>query len=198
MDDLAKNNLPSFCTKQTLILGCGNQLFGDNGFGPAVINYLLAHYEIPDDVYVMDVGTGVRKLLFTLALSSERPQEILIINAVDKGRTPGEIFELPLEDVPIEKIDDFSLHQVPSSNLVKELRDAGVDVRVLVCQVAHIPDGIDPGLSAVLQEAIPRMGELIVTRMREDKKRFISILLQEAQGKNEFHKSQSNFGSLLT
>lgn len=154
--------LPAFCTKPTLILGCGNTLFGDDGFGPAVIEYLLTRYDIPDDVYVMDVGTGVRKLLFTLALSPERPRQIVLIDAVDKGRPPGEIFEISLDDIPMEKIDDFSLHQVPSSNLAKELKNAGVDIRVMVCQIAHVPENVEPGLSEVLLRAVPKMCERIV------------------------------------
>jgi coenzyme F420 hydrogenase subunit delta len=163
----ANSYLPDFCTKPVLILGCGNRFFGDDGFGPAVIDYLLAHYEIPGDVYAMDVGTAVRKLLFTLSLSEKRPRRILIIDAVDKvyglvdERSPGEIFEIPLQDIPAEKTDDFSLHQVPSSNLMKELRDSGVDVRVMVCQVACIPKTIEPGLSDVLSKAVPEMARLI-------------------------------------
>jgi coenzyme F420 hydrogenase subunit delta len=149
------NFLPDFCTKPVLILGCGNRLFGDDGFGCAAAEYLLAHYQIPDDVYVMDVGTGVRKLLFTLCLSPERPRRIILLDAVDKGRRPGEVFEISLDDVPTEKIDDFSLHQVPSSNLAKDLRDAGVDVRVIVCQVNHIPQSIEPGLSEPVAQAVP-------------------------------------------
>ena len=162
MDNFAENILPSFCNKRTLVLGCGNLLFGDDAFGPAVIEYLLGNYEIPDDVYVMDVGTGVRKLLFTISISSDRPQQIIIVDAVDKGRTPGELFELQLEDLPLQKIDDFSLHQVPSSNLAKELREAGVDVRVMVCQVGPIPESVKPGLSATLRDAVPKMSGLIV------------------------------------
>jgi len=107
------NSLPAFCGKRTLVLGCGNWLFGDDGFGPAAIEYLIEHYEIPNDVYAMDVGTGVRKLLFTLSLSPDRPEQIIIVDAVDKGRAPGEVFELQLEDLPLEKAEDFSLHLVP-------------------------------------------------------------------------------------
>lgn len=157
--------LPEFCAKPVLILGCGNRLFGDDGFGCAAAEYLLAHYQIPDDVYVMDVGTGVRKLLFTLCLSPERPRQIILLDAVDKDRTPGEIFEIPLDDVPTEKIDDFSLHQVPSSNLAKDLREAGVDVRVLVCQVGHIPECIEPGLSGPVARAVPKLCEQIAAEL---------------------------------
>ncbi len=149
------HDLPDFCTKPVLVLGCGNRLFGDDGFGCDVADYLQAHYHIPDDVYVMDVGTCARKLLFTLCLSPRRPRQIILVDAVDKGRRPGEIFELPLDDIPEEKRDDFSLHQVPSSNLAKDLKDAGVDVRVIVCQVGRVPDSVELGLSEPVARAVP-------------------------------------------
>jgi coenzyme F420 hydrogenase subunit delta len=153
--------LPDYCTKRILILGCGNRLFGDDGFGPAVIDYLWNHYEIPDDVYVMDVGTGVRKLLFTLALSEQLPEQILIIDAVDKGRTPGELFEISLNEVPLQKADDFSLHQAPTSNLAKELKDRGVTVRVLACQTDRVGPLISVGLSEPLSYAVGVLGDRI-------------------------------------
>lgn len=155
------SDLPEFCSKRVLILGCGNRLFGDDGFGPAAIEYLLVHYRIPDDMYVMDVGTGVRKLLFTLSLSPERPEQIIVIDAVDKGRTAGSIFELQLDDLPPEKADDFSLHQAPSSNLAKEVRNAGIDLRMLVCQIGKVPESVRPGLSPAVRNAIPRICERI-------------------------------------
>ncbi len=164
MNVKGNNFLPTFCEKRTVILGCGNSLFGDDGFGPAVVEYLLSHYDIPEDIYVMDAGTGARKVLFTLSLSSERPEKIVIIDAVDKGKTPGEFFELPLDDIPAEKTDDFSLHQVPSSNLAKELSAAGVDVHVIACQISHVPESVQPGLSEVVIRAVPRASQWIVQR----------------------------------
>lgn len=154
--------LPDFCTKKTLILGCGNRLFGDDGFGPSVTDYLLSHYALPDDVYVADVGTGARKLLFTLCLSATRPQRIIIVDAMDDRRTPGEIFEVEVENIPEEKTDDFSLHQVPSSNMAKELRAAGVDIRVIACQAECFPQNVKPGLSETMKRAVPIVCEKIL------------------------------------
>ena len=117
------------------MLGCGNILFGDDGFGCAVVDYVEAHYRVPEAVCLLDVGTGVRKLLFTLCLSSARPQRLLILDAIDAGRSPGEIFEIDPAEIPPVKLDDFSLHQLPTSNLLRELQEAcGVEVRVLACQ----------------------------------------------------------------
>src|SRR3990172_1066323 len=100
--------LPEFCSKETLILGCGNRLFGDDGFGPLVMEYLLTHYRVPSNTYVADVGTGVRKLLFTLSISPKLPRRMILVDAVDKGRAPGEIFEICLDEIPVEKVDNFS------------------------------------------------------------------------------------------
>ncbi len=161
MLSMSNEYLPAFCGKKTLILGCGNMLFGDDGFGPAVIDYLTSNYRIPDDVYVMDAGTGVRKLLFTLLLSPQHPKEIIILDAADKGRAPGEVFELRLGDLPAEKIDDFSLHQVPTSNLARELKDAGVRVRVLLCQPGPLPRSVSPGLSEPVRGAVASAAALV-------------------------------------
>jgi coenzyme F420 hydrogenase subunit delta len=155
--------LPIYCQKEILIAGCGNKLFGDDGFGPEVVEYLLSHYNIPDNICLLDVGTAIRKILFTISLSGPRPKVIVIIDAVDKGRKPGEIFEITLDEIPREKIDDFSIHQVPSSNLLKELQDfCSVKVRVMACQIKTIPETMQSGLSEPLKKAVPLMAQKIV------------------------------------
>ena len=155
--------LPVYCRKEILIAGCGNRLFGDDGFGPEVVEYLLSHYNIPNNICLLDVGTGIRKILFTISLSEPRPKVIVIIDAVDKGRKPGEIFEMTLDEIPKEKIDDFSIHQVPSSNLLKELQDfCSVKVRVMACQIKTIPETMQSGLSEPVKKAVPLMAQRIV------------------------------------
>jgi coenzyme F420 hydrogenase subunit delta len=145
-----------------LIAGVGNTLFGDDGFGPKVVDYLNLHYSIPDNVCLMDVGTGIRKILFTLTLSEARPKVIVIIDAVDKGRQPGDIFEISLKEIPAVKTDDFSMHQAPSSNLLKELEDfCSVEVRVMACQIESIPEAMQSGLSEPLKKAVPLMAQRI-------------------------------------
>ena len=153
---------PVYCRKEILIVGCGNILFGDDGFGPEVIDYLTSQYSIPENVCLADAGTGVRKILFTISLSEVKPKVIVVIDAVDKGRKPGEIFEISLDEIPKEKIDDFSMHQVPSSNLLKELQDfCSVEVRILACQIKTIPETMQSGLSEPLKKAVPLMAQQI-------------------------------------
>jgi coenzyme F420 hydrogenase subunit delta len=159
------DDMPQYYGKRILVFGCGNILFGDDGFGPIVADELIKNYPIPDDISVINAGTSIRELLFNIMVEDKKPEIILIIDAIDASRDAGEIFNLELDDLPENKIDDFSLHQSPTTNLLRELRDhGGVDVRILSCQVEKLPESIDPGLSEILKERVSEMCDLIVSR----------------------------------
>lgn len=163
MPDDGQSNLPEYCRKPTLVLACGNVFFGDDGFGCALVDFVESHHRVPDDVCMLDAGTGVRSLLFTLCLSPARPRRLLIVDAFDAGRFPGELFELDPADIPPIKLDDFSMHQIPTSNLLRELQETcGVEVRVLACQTGPLPTEISPGLSPPVQAALPHAAEWLV------------------------------------
>jgi coenzyme F420 hydrogenase subunit delta len=140
-----------------LIFGCGNTLMGDDGFGPAVIERLQTRHTLPASVWVEDVGTSIRDILFDLLLAPQKPKMILIIDAARQdGRPPGELFELPVDQIASEKVNDFSVHHFPSLNLLKELSEtADVEVRVLTVQVKCLPEEIQAGLSPEVEAAIP-------------------------------------------
>lgn len=143
-------------------------LFGDDGFGPAVVDYLNKSYKIPDDVCVINAGTSSRKILFTIVLSDVKPEKVIIIDAIDAQRLPGEIFEISVSQIPENKIDDFSLHQLPTSNLLKELQEfCKVEVIILVAQVENIPPEVYVGLSKRLTNSIPKMCETIMSKIKE-------------------------------
>lgn len=153
---------PDFYDKRVIVLGCGNILFGDDGFGPAVVEHVDANYTVPADACFVDAGTSVREILFDMILAEKKPERLIIIDAADKGRAPGEIYTVPLEDMPEEKTSVFSLHLAPSVNLLKELQDfCGIEVIVLVCQPANLPEEVSPGLSNVVREKIPEVIRLI-------------------------------------
>lgn len=158
---MSKDIVPEYAAKRVLILGVGNTLFGDDGFGPAAAEYLQKNFKLPTDIYVMDVGTGAGDILFNIALSQTKPQTIIILDAVDLKRKPGEIFPLSIHDVPTSKMADFSMHFFPSPNILKELRDQmGVDIIVLACQAERMPDSVSPGLSTTVQKALPKAARM--------------------------------------
>lgn len=149
--------------RDVLVLGCGNILFGDDGFGPSVAENLKNCAELPENVSVINAGTSVREILFDLILSPQRPKKIIVIDAVDIKRKPGEVFNLNVDELPLNKIDDFTLHEMPTSNLLKELKEfCNVDVIVIAAQVGQMPEAVSPGLSAVLMESVAVAAEEVL------------------------------------
>ncbi len=145
--------------KKILIFGCGNPLMGDDGFGPAVIEHITKTHPQTDDVGFLDAGTSVRDLLFDLLLSREKPDALIIIDAVEqKGKLAGEISEIELGQVPENKIADYSIHQFPSTNMLREIAQTSqMLVFFYAVQIKSIPDRIKPGLSREVNAAVPKM-----------------------------------------
>ncbi len=153
--------------RRVLVLGCGNVLFGDDGFGPTAVRYFLDHFTAPEGASVIDAGIGVRNILFDVAIGDCGTRKIVIIDAVDAGREPGEIFSLDVSEIPVKKIDDFSMHQIPTSNLLREIQELRrVEVRVICAQVESIPESVRPGLSERLARALPLACERILEEIR--------------------------------
>lgn len=155
--------IPYYCKCRVLILGCGNVLFGDDGFGPAVVKYLQENYKLPEEVVVIDAGTSIREFLFIISLSEIKPQKIIVIDAVDIKEVPGKILEIDISNSSQVMVNDFSMHQFPTSGLLKELKEVcKIEVKVIAAQVENIPREINPGISKTLERVIPQIGNIIV------------------------------------
>lgn len=73
--------------EQIIILGLGNILYGDEGFGVLLAQRLYAHWDFPENVEVVDGGTQGQTLLTFV----EHADRLLVLDAVDFGLEPGEI-----------------------------------------------------------------------------------------------------------
>jgi coenzyme F420 hydrogenase subunit delta len=146
-----------------VVLGCGNILFGDDGFGSYVAEYLQNSDALPEGVAVINARTSVRGILFDLILSEKRPRKIIVVDAIDANRPPGEVFKITIDELPLNKIDDFTFHQMPTSNLLRELKEyCGVDVVIIAGQIESIPEAVRPGLSEALAGSVPVAAEEVL------------------------------------
>lgn len=150
-------------TKRVLILGCGNVLLGDDGFGPAVIEELQKH-DLPDWAHAEDVGTSVRDVLFNITVLERRPEHLIVIDAVERaGRQAGEVFEISVDEIPEKKIIDYSFHQFPTTNLLKELQDnCGIKVTIIAAQTTGKLEAVQPGLSDPVEKAVRQAAAKVV------------------------------------
>ena len=156
------NNLGAMY-RDVVVLGCGNILFGDDGFGPCVAEYLQNCIRLPENVSVINAGTSVRGILFDLVIGEQRPRKIIVIDAIDAKRRSGEIFRIEIDELPKNKTDDFTLHEMPASNLLRELNDlCDVEVIIIAGQIDHIPEEVSPGLSPALAQGVAVAAEEVL------------------------------------
>ena len=153
-----------------LILGCGNLLFGDDGFGPAVIGHLEAQVSLPEGVLAVDIGTGIKDFLFDLIMAPVKPGKIFILDAISQpDRNAGELFEIRLERFREGKAGDRLFHQFPSLDQLQQLGSlTGVDIRIVVVQTKEVPDSVRPGLSPEVKEAVPRACDWLIKEIRSE------------------------------
>jgi len=94
--------------KRILVLGIGNILWADEGFGVRCVEALNAGWSLPDNVTLMDGGT---QGLYLLPYVQEADC-LLVFDAVDYNDPPGSLREVVGDEVPrFMGVKKMSLHQ---------------------------------------------------------------------------------------
>ena len=144
-----------------LVLGLGNTIMTDDGFGVKVVTTLASRYHFPDPVQLLDGGTLGLDLLPYL----EDVDSLLIIDALDMRDEPGKIFRLEGDEVPRAFASKLSVHQMGLQDLLAVAEMQGHAPRNLVVWGVQ-PECIEMGteLTATLAAAV----EPVVTRVLKE------------------------------
>ena len=143
---------------EALIIGVGNMLWADEGFGVRAVEAFAARYAVANEVELMDGGTTGLALIPDLAAA----KRILIFDAVDFGAEPGELVIVHGEDVPkFAAGKKVSLHQT-SMMEVLTLADVLADcppeaITLIGCQPADMEDyggGLTAPVAAQIDPAL--------------------------------------------
>lgn len=92
---------------RTLVLGIGNVLWADEGFGVRAVEALHDAWALPSEVTLMDGGT---QGLILLADVTSHPR-VLVFDSIDFGHAPGTLRVLRDREVPAWAGAKMSLHQ---------------------------------------------------------------------------------------
>ncbi len=92
---------------QVIILGIGNILLTDEGFGVRVVEKLFDEYAFPDNVDVVEGGVLGIHLLGTLS----KADHLIVVDAVKNKQPPGTLYRLEKEELPERILMKNSLHQ---------------------------------------------------------------------------------------
>lgn len=146
---------------ETLVVGCGNILFKDDGFGPEVVKELKEYFEensLPANTMIVDGGTGASYHLFTFPEKCWK--KVIVLDSIEFGGKPGEVKVLTPDEVPWGRYENP--HARPGEHLLKELENQ-CEVKIVACQPKEVPKiDIDMGLTAPVKEAIPNAINIIL------------------------------------
>ncbi len=149
------------------ILGIGNLLLSDEGFGVHVIRHLEETYQFPESVELLDAGTAG----IYLAPFLEEHDTILVIDVITMGAAvPGSIHRFVGDELRASGIKGrMSPHQLGFLEILDicRLRGAAPAELEFYCVV---PEDLDGGLelSPALAPRVAELGKQIVRRLEAD------------------------------
>lgn len=146
-----------------LVLGAGNLLLSDEGFGVHVVHRIEQCYAIPAGVELLDAGT----MGIMISSRIEDADIVFIVDVVDAPGEPGTIMRYDKDDFMLNRIPvKLSPHQmgVQEMLLVSELR--GRCPRA-VRLIGIIPATLEPGnvLSPAVAAKVDEVVEIVMTEI---------------------------------
>lgn len=151
--------------KRILVLGVGNILFTDEGFGVRVAEELEQRYEFSENVTILDGGTLGLKLMGPIMESDY----LIIVDIVLNESVPGDVHRLLGEDLNKACAFKNSMHQ---TDLLDTLANCSI--------VGNAPDdvvlyGIEPvnykdmsaALSSELEAKLPEVMDMVLKEVTE-------------------------------
>jgi hydrogenase maturation protease len=146
-----------------LVLGIGNVLWADEGFGVRAVEALHAKYELPDTVAVVDGGTQGLYLFAAVAAA----RRILLFDAIDFGLPPGTLRVLRDREVPASMPAKVSPHQTGFNDILAlaQLRgEAPETITLIGVQPEELSD-LGGSLRDIVKARIPQAVEIAASEL---------------------------------
>lgn len=138
---------------ENTVLGVGNTILSDEGFGVRVVEYLEKNFAFPENVALIDGGTlGVELLHFVAGTN-----RLLIIDSIDGGVLPGTTFHLRGDELKAHFAQKISAHEVGIQDVLTMLELTGKKIPCVELIGAQ-PFSLEAGV-----ELTPQMTALVPT-----------------------------------
>ena len=149
---------------RTVLIGVGNPLMGDDGFGLAVLELLRDGWSISPSVELVDGGTWGMNLLPVL----EDANAVIFVDAINAGVEPATPIVLERAQLPLFLATKISPHEIGLRDVIAlaELRGRLPERTVAIgVQPARVAVGL--GLTPDVQAQMEPVAQLVIARLRE-------------------------------
>jgi hydrogenase maturation protease len=143
-------------TARTVVIGLGNPLLSDDAIGLAALAELAARHVLPESVELLDGGTWGMTLLPAI----ESATQVLFLDAIDTGTTPGTLTRLDGAAIPQTLALLMSPHQIDLREVLAVCALRGSTPREMVALGVQ-PESMSThvGMSEVVAARVSRLAD---------------------------------------
>lgn len=149
--------------QEVLILGVGNLLLKDDGFGVHLIN-ALQDTEFPQNVKLLEAGTVSHQLIPLL----HEIDYLIVIDVVEANDKPGSVFRFSPDDMKFAVEQQVSLHQISLIDVLHMAELTGKKPKTVIIGVQ--PKDVSSWsleLSDELKAVIPKVKNLVLDELKK-------------------------------
>ncbi len=149
--------------QKVLILGVGNLLLKDDGFGVHLINS-FKDTAFPDHITLLEAGTVSHQLIPLL----RETDYLIVIDVVEAGDTPGSLFRFSPDDMKFTSEQKASLHQISLIDVLHMAELTGGKPKTVIIGVQ--PKDVSTWsleMSDELVAVMPRVRQLVMEELKK-------------------------------
>lgn len=151
----------------TLVIGCGNLLRGDDGVGPVLIRHLWEH-DLPDHIRIADGGTAGMDVAFKM----RGAEHVILIDACQTGEPAGTLYRVPgnmLENLPpVQEIHSHSFRWDHALAFARWLLKDAYPEKITVYLIEAQDVGVSMDLSDPVYDAMHKLIDMLLDDFREE------------------------------
>jgi len=144
------------------ILGLGNILLGDEGFGVHFVRWFAERHRFPPGVAIVDGGTLGYLLLDTVCGC----ETLIVVDCLKTADRPGSLYRFSREEIEAHLPPPTSAHEVKFADVLCKAEMLGESPELLfLCVVPERYGELDTALSPALRERFAPLEELLLAEL---------------------------------
>ena len=145
-----------------IILGLGNILMGDEGFGVHFVRWFEGRHRLPPGVEIVDGGTMGYTLLDTIC----RARHMIVIDCIRLEDPPGSLFRFSRKAMEAHLPPPTSSHEVKFADVLCKAEMMGeCPGMTFLCVVPERIVDMDLEMTPAVREKFPKMEEMILAEL---------------------------------
>lgn len=148
---------------EIMVLGVGNILYSDDGFGIKVVEQLEKNYVFPDHVTIVDGGVLGINLLGVIS----HARKLIVVDTILNKGNPGDLHRIEGNEIPNRILGKNSMHQMDLLEALTLCRLMGnvPDTVILGVEPENI-ETLNPQLTPLIAAQVEPMVQLVLQELR--------------------------------